>query len=172
MQDCWILRIITLIVFWLLMPGGVPAQENNPTVFIHANLIPMTSETILQDYTVVVHGKQIIDVGPGNQTAVPQNAKVIDCKDKYLMPGLADMHMHLRYNWMSDAWPVSPLKLYLANGVTTIRCFGPLGKSGMYALKWRDQVEKGLLIGPRIITCGPILWGYLKNPENAVIKQK
>ncbi len=73
---------------------------------------------------------------------------------------------------MSDAWPVSPLKLYLANGVTTIRCFGPLGKSGMYALKWRDQVEKGLLIGPRIITCGPILWGYLKNPENVVIKQK
>lgn len=36
------------------------------------------------------------------------------------------MHMHLRYDWISDAWPVSPLKLYLANGVTTIRCFGPL----------------------------------------------
>jgi hypothetical protein len=40
------------------------------------------------------------------------------------MPGLADMHMHLRYDWLSDAWPVSPLNLYLANGVTTIRAIG------------------------------------------------
>ena len=165
-------RMLTLLTLWLLMAGSISAQENNPTVFIHANLIPMTSETVLLDQTVVVHGEQIIDVGPGNQTVVPQNSRVIDCSGKFLMPGLADMHMHLRNNWMSDAWPVSPLNLYLANGVTTIRCFGPLGKSGMFALKWRDQVEKGLLIGPRIITCGPILWGYLKNPENAVIKQK
>ena len=50
------------------------------------------------------------------------------------MPGLADMHMHTRDNWdewLSD-WPVSPLILYLANGVTTIRCFGPEVILAMY----------------------------------------
>jgi hypothetical protein len=89
------------------------------------------------------------------------------------MPGLADMHMHLRYNWMSDTWPVSPLKLYLANGVTTIRCFGPRGKSGRYALKWRQEIDAGSLAGPSILTCGPQLRGHFKtNPEHIVIKQK
>lgn len=69
--------------------------------------------------------------------------------------GLADMHMHLRPDWLSDAWPVSPLKLYLANGVTTIRCFGPGDETGRYALTWRKEIESGRLVGPRILTCGP-----------------
>lgn len=165
--------MLILPALWILTAGIIPALENNPTVFIHANLIPMTSETVLPDQTVVVQGKQIIVVGPGNQTAVPQHARVIDCNGRYLMPGLADMHMHLRYNWMSDAWPVSPLRLYLANGVTTIRCFGPLGKSGQYGLAWRKEIDAGRLAGPSILTCGPQLRGHFKNnPENIVISQK
>ena len=173
MKCCPIPRMLTLLVLWLLAAGSIPAQENNPTVFIHANLIPMTSEIVLPDQTVMVQGKQIIAVGPGNRTAVPQNARVIDCSGRYLMPGLADMHMHLRYNWTSDAWPVSPLKLYLANGVTTIRCFGPLGKSGQYGLTWRKEIDAGRLAGPSILTCGPQLRGHFKNnPENIVISQR
>jgi len=89
------------------------------------------------------------------------------------MPGLADMHMHIRYDWMSKAWPVCPLKLYLANGVTTIRCFGPNGKTGRYGLQWRKEIELGRLDGPSILTSGPMLRGHFnEDPENIVIKQK
>ncbi len=70
-------RMLTLLVLWVLTVGDISAQENVPTVFMHANLIPMTAETVLSDQTVVVQGKQIIAVGPGSQTAVPQNAKVM-----------------------------------------------------------------------------------------------
>mgnify|MGYP001821390821 CR=1 FL=1 len=168
-----IARMMTLLVIWLLTAGEIFAQENHPTVFIHANLIPMTSEIVLPDQTVVVQGKKITAVGPDNHTDIPQNARLIDCSNAYLMPGLADMHMHLRYNWMSDVWPVSPLKLYLANGVTTIRCFGPLGKSGRYGLTWRKEIDAGRLVGPDILTCGPQLRGHFKkDPENIVISQK
>jgi hypothetical protein len=160
-------------VLWFMTAEHLLAQENKPTVFIHANLIPMTSETVLANQTVVVQGKHITAVGSSNQTAVPHNAKVIDCNHAYLLPGLADMHMHLQNNWMSAAWPVSPLKLYLANGVTTIRCFGPMGKSGQYALDWRKEIDSGRLDGPRILTCGPQLRGHFKtNPEHLVIRQK
>ena len=134
--------MVIFLVLWVLTAKSLLAQEDKPTVFIHANLIPMTSETVLPDQTVVVHGKQITAVGSGNRITVPPNATVIDCNHAYLIPGLADMHMHLRDNWMSDAWPVSPLNLYLANGVTTIRCFGPMGGSGQYALAWRKDIEK------------------------------
>jgi Amidohydrolase family len=172
-MKCCIRRVVMVLpVFCFLWAGGILAEEGVPTVFIHANLVPMTSEIILPDHALVVEGGHISFVGPSGRATIPQNARVIDCDQAFLMPGLADMHMHTRSNWMSDTWPVSPLKLYLANGVTTIRCFGPGRKSGLYALKWRDRIEKGLLDGPRILTCGPNLRGYLKNPDHMVIKQK
>lgn len=168
--------LIPILGFWTLYSqttGSVLAFEKRPTAFIHANLIPMTTETVMFDQTVVVEGKQITVVGPSNQTEIPANAKVINCRNAFLMPGLSDMHMHLRYNWMNDVWPVSPLKLYLANGVTTIRCFGPGGETGQYGLKWKNDIDAGRLAGPSILTCGPMLRGHFKDsPENNVIRQK
>lgn len=168
--------LIPILGFWTLYSqttGSVFAFEKRPTAFIHANLIPMTTETVMFDQTVVVEGKQITVVGPSKQTEIPANAKVINCRNAFLMPGLSDMHMHLRYNWMNDVWPVSPLKLYLANGVTTIRCFGPGGETGQYGLKWKNDIDAGRLAGPSILTCGPMLRGHFKDsPENNVIRQK
>jgi predicted amidohydrolase len=84
----------------------------------------MTVEKIFEKQTVLVEGTRIIAFGPANEVAIPEDAKVIEGAGAYLMPGLADMHMHTREDWLSGLWPVSPLKLYLANGVTTIRDFG------------------------------------------------
>ena len=82
------------------------------------------------------------------------------------------MHMHTRDDWLSPEWPVSPFDLYLANGVTTIRCFGPIGISPNYILIWRDAINKGKLSGPTVITCGPILYGPVKEPQRNVRDQK
>jgi hypothetical protein len=165
--------IIGICVFWILPTASASALETNPTALIHANLVPMTVEAVLTDQTVVINGQRVSAVGPASQTKIPPNASVIDCRNTYLMPGLADMHMHLRYDWMSSAWPVSPLKLYLANGVTTIRCFGPDGKTGRYGIDWRNKIDAGLLDGPRILTCGPTLRGHFdEDPANIVIRQK
>jgi hypothetical protein len=82
------------------------------------------------------------------------------------------MHIHIRGHWLDSSWPVSPLHLFLANGVTTIRCFGPGGKTGRYALRLRDEIDSGKRIGPKIYTCGRILRGPVEHPERVVIKQK
>ena len=150
-----------------------PVQKSEDIiVFQNVNLVPMTNEKIVKDQTVLVKGKRIIEIGPSKRIAVPQNARVIDGTGAYLMPGLADMHMHTRDNWddwMSD-WPVSPLLLYLANGVTTIRCFGP--EMSGYVLRWRDKINSGQLIGPTIYTSGPIIYGPVNNPKKIVLEQK
>ena len=176
MKQRYILYFFSIMgycIFGILLTGIALALEQCPTVFIHANLIPMTTETVLTDQTVIVEGKLISSVGPSSKTKIPPKARVINCRKAFLMPGLADMHMHLRYDWRSDAWPVSPLKLYLANGVTTIRCLGPRGKTGRYALNWRKEIETGHLDGPSILTCGPALRGHFhQDPENIVIRQK
>ena len=59
------------------------------------------------------------------------------------MPGLAYMHIHTDTKWLNGGWPVSPLDLFLSNGVTTIRDFGPKGIPTDYALRWRDEITKG-----------------------------
>lgn len=145
------------------------ANEANVTAFTHVNLVPMTAEIVLENQTVLVEGSRISTIGPVDDISIPPDAAIIDGEGSYLMPGLADMHMHTREDWDSDTWPVSPLVLYLANGVTTIRDFGPSGEDLTYALKWREQIEAGTRIGPTIYASGRILFvSPLGDPQGLV----
>jgi imidazolonepropionase-like amidohydrolase len=161
--------------FWLMLLlflFFVSCSKDETTAFQNVTLIPMTGENIVKNQTVLVKGKRIIEIGSFNEVVIPKSSKLIDGSGAYLMPGLADMHMHTRDDWLSNAWPVSPFDLYLANGVTTIRCFGPIGESPNYILIWRDAINKGKLSGPTIITCGSILYGPIRDPEKFVREQK
>ncbi len=138
--------------------------------FIHVNLIPMNSEQIIENQTVLVEGSKIIAIGNSNTMEIPKGAKIIEGDDLYLMPGLADMHMHTRADWEdSEIWPVHPLNLYLANGVTTIRDFAPLGSPLDIALQWREEILEGTRIGPTIYASGKLLYASpLEDPEGIV----
>ena len=102
----------------ILALGPIISCSNSAdmTVFKNVNLVPMTEEKILENQTVLVKGDRIFKIGPSNEVKIPPNARVIDGQGAYLMPGLADMHVHLKGDW-----PISQLDLYLANGVTTVR---------------------------------------------------
>jgi len=160
--------------FWLMLLLAsffVSCSKAEITAFQNVNLVPMTDEKIVKNQTVLVKGKRIIEIGLSNEIAIPENSKLIDGSGAYLMPGLADMHMHTRDDWLNPTWPVSPFNLYLANGVTTIRCFGPAGESPNYILIWRDAINKGKLSGPTVITCGSILYGPVEDPQRFVREQ-
>ena len=107
-------------------------------------------DLIRPDQTVLIDGDRIVAIGPRDAVPVPEDVMLIDGTDKYLMPGLADMHVHLEY---FDEPTV--LDLFLANGVTTVRNMD--GRD--YLLEWRDQVSAGELVGPTIVTAGPLLDG-------------
>jgi imidazolonepropionase-like amidohydrolase len=176
------MRRITWVMTWLvflvaILPGCNVTGKHDPlqhsdgatTAFIHVNVVPMTNAIVIEDQTVLIEGDRIVAVGPGRRVSIPENATIIDGGGAYLMPGLADMHMHTRQDWESDEWPVFPLLLYLANGVTTIRDFGPSGKDLTYALRWREQIDAGTRIGPRIYTSGKILFvSPLGDPKGLV----
>ncbi|UCF86134.1 MAG: amidohydrolase family protein [Desulfobacteraceae bacterium] len=169
--------ILSLLIFvgCSKYPSSLPSavQKSEEVIaFQNVNVVPMTDENIVKNQTVLTKGERIIEIGPSDQIAVPENSKLIDGTGAYLMPGLADMHMHTRDNWddwLND-WPVSPFYLYLANGVTTIRCLGPEREN--YVLRWRDKINTGRLIGPTIYTCGPIIYGPVNNAQKIVRQQK
>ena len=138
-------------------PSNVPISTEIDVqiqAFTNVNLVRMTSEQIDANQTLIVEGTRIVEFGPSNIVDIPEDSTIIDGEEAYLMPGLADMHMHTKEDWLSDRWPVSPLYLYLANGVTTIRDFGPRGNDLTYVLRWRDEINEGSRIGPAIYASG------------------
>lgn len=146
-------------------PSGEPI-----IVFTHVNVVPMTSEEIMEDQTVIVEGEKIRVIEADME--VPEGATVIDGSGKYLMPGLAEMHAHIPTDPNDPDLAEETLFLYVANGITTIR--GMLGAP--YHLELREKVANGETLGPRIYTAGPAFNGNTaSSPDTArqmVIDQK
>jgi len=159
---------ILLLSFILAACAGVPSegdvQETQKIAITHVNLVPMTTEIILANQTVLIEGTRIAAVGPADEIKIPKNATIIDGTGAYLMPSLADMHMHTMPNW-DEQFPISPFVLYLANGVTTVRNLDPRPDtehetiSPDYVLAWRDEIQNGSRPGPTMYTTGISLQG-------------
>lgn len=113
---------------------------------VGATVVPMDRPGALAGHTVIVRGDRIVAVAPA--AAIDARAATpIDATGKWLMPGLADMHVHM---WGQDA-----LALFLLNGVTTVRNLTGTEEH----LRWRDAIAKGEMTGPMLITSGRIIDG-------------
>ena len=133
-----------------------------PTAFINVNVIPMTSATVVAAQTVVVRDGRIVAMGDVQTIPVPEDATVVDGTDRYLLPGLAEMHAHVPD--IGTDYLDRVLTLFVANGVTTVR--GMLGRPAHLTL--REQLSDGDRFGPRLITSGPSLNGNtVKGPADA-----
>ena len=83
--------------------------------------------------------------------------ETIDGKDKYVLPGFWDNHVHFRGGYSLIDVNKNFLKLFLANGITTVRDAG--GDLTKEVLKWNDAMANGKLDGPTIFTSGPKIDG-------------
>jgi imidazolonepropionase-like amidohydrolase len=132
------------------------AGDPNTFAFVGVTVVPMDSERVIENQTVIVRAGRIVEVGPAGKTKVPAGAAQIDGRGKFLMPGLADMHAHLYPGeGAANDLAAQQLSLYLANGVTTVR--NMIGAPAHLVL--RDRVKEGKLLGPTIVTAGPPFTG-------------
>jgi len=69
-------------------------SEESLTAFVNVNVIPMNSERILEKHTVIVKNGLVEKIGPAQEVQIPEGGVRIDGSGKYLMPGIADMHVH------------------------------------------------------------------------------
>ena len=105
------------------------------------------SERAIERASVIIEGARIREVVIG-AAAPPRDARVVEGRGGTLLPGFIDMHSHL----------VSELgaRLYLANGVTTVRF---AGNDPDAVLGLREAIEAGRASGPRVFSLGPLLDG-------------
>jgi imidazolonepropionase-like amidohydrolase len=73
----------------------VKAQPQNLVVISGATVINGTSHNPIRDAVIVIEGNRIQQVGVKNGIKLPKNARIIDARGKFVIPGLADMHQHL-----------------------------------------------------------------------------
>lgn len=133
-------RIQAWLLCVLLAPALLAAQpvaESQPVVFRHVTVVDTARGTSKADMSVLVTGGRIAAVG--RSIKVPDGARVLDSRGKFLIPGLWDMHSHLGRK--------EYLPLFIANGVTGVRFMN----SDPEYLQWRKDIESGASLGPRMV---------------------
>lgn len=127
-------------------PPTPPPPGANDLAITNVTIVPMDGSGPQAAMTVLVDGGRIVGIGP-SATTEGHADRVVDASGLYLLPGMADMHVHV---YEDDELP-----LFVANGVTTVR--NMWGVPGTLAM--RSRVAAGHVIGPTIITSGPIIDG-------------
>jgi imidazolonepropionase-like amidohydrolase len=155
-------RSLALIVALAVVPAQIDAQPSRTpltpgiTAFTNVAVIPMTSDTVHQDMTVIVRNGRIASITPARSAQVPSGARRIDGRGKYLIPGLADAHTHLYSDdAVADSLARYELGVMLANGVTTARLM--IGTPEHLPL--RADVISGRILGPQLWIASPQLTG-------------
>jgi imidazolonepropionase-like amidohydrolase len=121
----------------------------------HVTVIDAAGAGARPDQTVVIRDGRIAALGKSAAVVVPAGAEVVDGTDKFLIPGLWDMHAHIAA--VSPAGAQAFLDLYLANGVTGVREMHAFFPDLIFSL--RKEVEAGKRIGPRIVAAGAMIDG-------------
>jgi imidazolonepropionase-like amidohydrolase len=149
---------ILLLVF-LFLSSPMHAQKPAAAdllVLNNVTVVDVRTGALQPEQTVILERNHILSVGPSKSAKYPRNAPSANCRGLFLIPGLWDMHVHLVFgDWFPGAQEIS-LPLFVANGVTGVR---DMGSELDIVQRWRNEIEAGRLIGPRIYTPGPMLDG-------------
>lgn len=115
-----------------------------------------------KDVDVLIEDKKILKVA---ENITDARAEVMDAKNKYVLPGVIDCHVHLSMNGgshpMADLGKsreaealltaVKSCNELIKAGVTTIRECGGIG---LESIILREVIKAGRMDGPRIVACG------------------
>ena len=113
----------------------------------HVNVVDVIAGSLQRDMDVSIRDGRIAAVEPAARAAAPAGTRVVDATGKFLIRGLADMHVH----WYEERY----LGLFIANGVTRVR---QMWGRPMH-LDWRRRIRAGELLGPQFSIASPILDG-------------
>ncbi len=171
------------LVLFIILTLSVTFVSAQKTYILCGKLVDTKSGIIESRKTIVVEGNKIVNIHNGYVQPKSRIDKIINLKDKIVMPGLIDMHVHFemetspaRYierftdNDADIAYnSVNYAKVTLNAGFTTVR---DLGGSGVN-VSLRNAINAGKIVGPRIFTAEKSLatTGGHADPTNGMSKK-
>ena len=169
-------NVLGALIIILVFISNLKAQHYTPqvrefildsariTAFVNVKIIDGTGSPSQDHQTIIIKDGIITKIGKTQDIPIPQNAKIIECSGKMIIPGLVMMHEHLFYTMFLDTYfnlaemPFSFPRMYLAGGSTTIRTAGSIEPQTDLAIK--RMISEGKLIGPDIDVTAP----YIERP--------
>jgi len=145
----------------------IEAERDVPSgavVLRGGRVITMNGREVIEDADIVIRNNRIEALGSRGSVTIPSGTEVIDVSGKTVLPGFVDTHSHMRPPQglhKTQSW------MYLANlayGVTTTR---DPQTSSTDVLSYSDLVRSGRMVGPRIYSTGPGIFGDYQQ-ENAI----
>ncbi|HEY0326326.1 MAG TPA: amidohydrolase family protein [Allosphingosinicella sp.] len=149
----------------LAQPVAAPAPQSEPVTVIHAGtLLAIPGQAPRRNVTIVTRGRRIAEIRDGF-VEVP-GARVVDLRDQFVLPGLMDMHVHLRElddrlqrrlqeptrDYEDEAFTsLLHARNTLQAGFTTVR---DLGNDPHLIFSLRDAINSYEFDGPTIVAAG------------------
>jgi len=122
---------------------------------------------VIENGTIVIEGNRIAAIGPSGSVRVPAGAKRVDVRGRTIVPGLIDVHAHVRGESAGlvseQSWS---LAANLAFGVTTAH--DPSSDTATVFTN-SELIRSGRKLGPRLYSTGTILYGA-ETPFKAVVE--
>jgi len=139
------------INFWALLIGFQLFSVEAGIVIENITLIDAKNGT-RTNQTVSIENGVIQSIGSAKLDM--DNSQIIDGEGKYLIPGLWDAHVHLTF--IPEIDHETHFKLYLKNGVTSIRDTGAILSKLQPSLNF---IEENPNTTPRLFYAGPLIDG-------------
>jgi imidazolonepropionase-like amidohydrolase len=159
-------RTVLLVLLAVAMAGPEPRPaaaaggEAKRIAIVHGLILDGRGGPPIEDGNLILHGDGIEAVGPAAATPIPKDAQVLDARGKTVMPGLADLHVHLTGGWDGENTDFLSYQRYLNAllyaGVTTVL---DTGNSQPWILQLRQESAQGRLQSPRIYCTGAMIDG-------------
>jgi imidazolonepropionase-like amidohydrolase len=149
-----------LAIILAIAMASAAAGQSVPIAIVHARIIDGRGGSVISDGSIVIRGEKIEAVGAGPAVSIPTGAQLIDGAGRTVIPGLADMHVHLIGGWDGETTDMLSYRRYLNAllyaGVTTVL---DTGNVEPYILQIRQEVAASRLPGPRIYCAGALIDG-------------
>jgi hypothetical protein len=148
------IAIVLVLIFLLLaisIPYGKSTENDMPIVGISydkivlkgLNVLSMETDSVLYNKNLYISNNKIVDITP--DSIINRGFEVINADNKFVMPGLIDMHAHI--------FDRTDLPQYLSYGVTTVRNMMGFPMH----LRWKHQLKENALVGSKLITASPTI---------------
>ena len=125
------------------------------------NIIDVRTGDVRFNADITIAEGKIISI-VDHDAAIKNPSNIIDCSNKFVIPGLWDMHTHIRSYQGEDVLP-----MFIVHGVVGIR---DLGLTEYQLIKrWQEEIEQGQMIGPTIVSSGVIFEGPEPRFRSSVI---
>lgn len=143
-----IITIQTLVSFGQTKGQSINNKEND-LVIKNVSVINMITDEVLKNQDIVIKAGKIVSISDAKK-ATYQNMVEIDGTDKYIMPSLADAHVHFPE---TEAEMERMMQLYLINGVTKLRSM----RGDWNHSDWKNKYNTTSSIYPKLYLSAPAI---------------